>query len=149
MIANRGEVAVRIARTAREMSIVPVGITSEADRGAKWLACMEEVVCVGGATPRESYLRAERIVQAAVQTGCSALHPGWGFLAENPRFAALCEQHGVTFAAGKISTAGTRCVFHSEILFSQRYQPYALPQTKTRRTRAEGNAAQHRNPHLA
>ena len=97
LIANRGEVAVRIARTAREMSIVPVGIASEADRGAKWLAAMEEVVCVGGAAPRESYLRAERIVQAAVQTGCSALHPGWGFLAENPRFAALCEQHGVTF----------------------------------------------------
>jgi len=97
MIANRGEVAVRIARSARELSIVPVGIASEADLGARWLACMDEVVCVGGPAPRDSYLRAERIVQAAKQTGCSALHPGWGFLAENPRFAALCEQHGVTF----------------------------------------------------
>jgi acetyl-CoA carboxylase biotin carboxylase subunit len=97
LIANRGEVAVRIARTAREMSISPVGIASEADRGSRWLECMDEVVGVGGAAPRDSYLRAERIVQAARQTGCSALHPGWGFLAENPRFAALCEQHGVTF----------------------------------------------------
>jgi len=97
LIANRGEVAVRIARTAREMSISPVGIASEADLGARWLGCMDEVVCIGGAAPRDSYLRADRIVQAAVQTGCSALHPGWGFLAENPRFAALCEQHGVTF----------------------------------------------------
>ncbi len=97
LIANRGEVAVRIARTARAMEIAPVGIASRADLGAKWLEAMDEVVCVGGASPRESYLQAERIVQAAVQTGCSALHPGWGFLAENARFAALCEQHGVTF----------------------------------------------------
>ena len=97
LIANRGEVAVRIARTARAMKIAPVGITSRADLGAGWLESMDEVVCVGGASPRESYLVAERIVQAAVQTGCSALHPGWGFLAENARFAALCEQHGVTF----------------------------------------------------
>jgi acetyl-CoA carboxylase biotin carboxylase subunit len=97
LIGNRGEVAVRIARTAREMSIAPVGIASRADLGAQWLSTMEEVVCVGGPSPRESYLQAERIVQAAVQTGCSALHPGWGFLSENPRFAALCEQHGVTF----------------------------------------------------
>jgi len=97
LIANRGEVAVRVARTARELSIVPVGIASTADLGARWLSSMDEVVCVGDAAPRDSYLRAERIVQAAVQTGCGALHPGWGFLAENPRFAALCEQHGVTF----------------------------------------------------
>jgi acetyl-CoA carboxylase biotin carboxylase subunit len=97
MIANRGEVAVRIARTARAMRIATVGIASRADLGARWLESMDEVVCVGDASPRESYLQAERIVQAAVQTGCSALHPGWGFLAENARFAALCEQHGVTF----------------------------------------------------
>jgi len=97
LVANRGEVAVRIARTAREMSIAPIGIASSADLGARWLKDLDEVVCVGGPSPRESYLQAERIVQAAVQTGCSALHPGWGFLAENPRFAALCGQHGVTF----------------------------------------------------
>jgi acetyl-CoA carboxylase biotin carboxylase subunit len=97
LIANRGEVAVRIARTAREMKIAPVGVASRADLGARWLEAMDEVVCVGEAAPRESYLRADRIVQAAVQTRCSALHPGWGFLAENPRFAALCEQHGVSF----------------------------------------------------
>ena len=97
LIANRGEVAVRIARTARALSIAPVGIASQADLGARWLAEMDEVVCVGGPAPSESYLQAERIVQAAVQTGCTALHPGWGFLAENARFAALCEQHGVTF----------------------------------------------------
>ena len=97
LIANRGEVAVRIARAARELGIARVGVCSTADQGAAWLAHMDEVVCVGGPAPRESYLRSERIVQAALQTGASAVHPGWGFLAENARFAALCAQHGITF----------------------------------------------------
>jgi acetyl-CoA carboxylase biotin carboxylase subunit len=97
LIANRGEVAVRIARAARELCIARVGVCSTADQGAAWLAHMDEVVCVGGPAPRESYLQSERIVQAALQTGASAVHPGWGFLAENARFAALCAQHGITF----------------------------------------------------
>ena len=97
LIANRGEVAVRIARAARELGLRTVAVFSEADRGARWLANMDEAVGIGGSAPRESYLRADRIVQAALQTNASAIHPGWGFLAENARFAALCEQHGVTF----------------------------------------------------
>ncbi|MFT5051613.1 MAG: acetyl-CoA carboxylase biotin carboxylase subunit [Chlamydiales bacterium] len=97
LIANRGEVAVRVARAAHELGVHVVGITSEPDRNASWLAFMDEVVPIGGASPRESYLRAESVLQAARQTGCSAIHPGWGFLAEDARFAALCEQHGVTF----------------------------------------------------
>jgi len=97
LIANRGEVAVRIARAARALDISPVGIASEADLDGSWLEHFDDVVCVGAPAPGESYLRAERVLQAALQTGCTALHPGWGFLAENPRFATLCEQHGVTF----------------------------------------------------
>jgi acetyl-CoA carboxylase, biotin carboxylase subunit len=97
LIANRGEVAARIARAARDVGAVPVGVASEADLGASWLDLMEEVVCLGPAAARESYLDGERVLQAALQTGCSALHPGWGFLAEDARFAALVEQHGVTF----------------------------------------------------
>jgi acetyl-CoA carboxylase biotin carboxylase subunit len=97
LIANRGEVALRIARTARELGIRTVGVHSSAERGASWLAHFDELVCLGGPAPRESYLRAESLVQAALQTGASAIHPGWGFLAENPRFAALAEQHGITF----------------------------------------------------
>jgi len=111
LIANRGEVAVRIARSARELSIAPVGIASQADLDARWTRAMDEVACVGGPSPRESYLQAERIVQAAVQSRCSALHPGWGFLAENPRFAALCEQNGVTFVgppSGVLRTMGLK-----------------------------------------
>jgi acetyl-CoA carboxylase, biotin carboxylase subunit len=97
LIANRGEVAVRVARACRELSIVPVGVASESDLGASWLSAMEEVVCLGPSASRDSYLHMERVVQAALQTHCAALHPGWGFLSENPRFAALCEQHGLTF----------------------------------------------------
>ena len=68
---------------------------------------MDEVVCLGPSAARASYLDAERVVQAALQTRCSALHPGWGFLAENPRFAALCEQHGVTFVGPPSSAMET------------------------------------------
>ena len=94
LVANRGEVAVRIARACRALGIAPVGVASEADLGASWTRAFDEVVCLGPAPAGESYLRADRIVQAALQTRASALHPGWGFLAENARFAALCAQHG-------------------------------------------------------
>mgnify|MGYP001814773966 FL=1 len=95
-IANRGEVAARIARTCDALDIIPVFGVSEADRAAPYTRGRESVV-LGPSRSSESYLAAERIVQAAVQTGCSAIHPGWGFLAENPLFASLCEAHGVSF----------------------------------------------------
>ncbi|MFT7669031.1 MAG: acetyl-CoA carboxylase biotin carboxylase subunit [Planctomycetota bacterium] len=97
LIANRGEVAVRVARAARELGIRTVGIASEADLNASWTRQLDRVVCIGPSAPRDSYLRTDRIIQAAVQEGCSAVHPGWGFLAENSVFAALCSQHGLTF----------------------------------------------------
>jgi acetyl-CoA carboxylase biotin carboxylase subunit len=96
LVANRGEVAVRVARTCEAMGIVPVLAVSKADEGASYTEG-REVVCLGPASANKSYLDMERVVQAAVQTGCTALHPGWGFLAENPRFASLVEAHGVTF----------------------------------------------------
>jgi acetyl-CoA carboxylase biotin carboxylase subunit len=95
-IANRGEVAARIARTCDTLGITPVFGVSEADRDAPYLRDRESVV-LGPARSSESYLARERIVQAAVQTQCSVLHPGWGFLAEDPLFASLCESHGVSF----------------------------------------------------
>ncbi len=95
-IANRGEVAARIARTCDTLAITPVFGVSEADRAAPYLRGRESVV-LGASRSSESYLAVERVVQAAVQTRCSAVHPGWGFLAENPLFASLCEAHGVTF----------------------------------------------------
>ena len=97
LIANRGEVAVRIARACRELGVSPIGVASQVDLRASWVEVMDEVVCIGPGAPADSYLRPERIVQAARQTRASAIHPGWGFLAENPAFAALCRQHGITF----------------------------------------------------
>jgi len=96
LIANRGEVAVRVARACDALGIAPVFAVSEADRGAPY-ARGREVVVLGPGRAAQSYLDAERVVQAAVQTRCSALHPGWGFLSENPLLAQLCAQHGVTF----------------------------------------------------
>jgi len=104
LIANRGEVAVRVARAARELGIRTVCIASQADLCASWLEGVDEVVCVGAAAPKDSYLRIERIIQAALQTQCAAVHPGWGFLAENSRFAALCAQHGLTFLGPRPGT---------------------------------------------
>ena len=95
-IANRGEVAARVARTCDRLGITPVFAVSEADRNAAYVDG-RETVCLGPPRSARSYLDLERVVQAARQSQCSALHPGWGFLAENPRFAALCEQHGITF----------------------------------------------------
>ena len=96
LVANRGEVAARVARTCDALGITPVFAVSEADRDAPY--CRDrEVVVLGPGRSAQSYLDPERLVQAAVQTGCTALHPGWGFLAESPRFAALAEAHGVTF----------------------------------------------------
>ncbi len=95
-IANRGEVAVRVARTCDELGIVPVFGVSEADHDALWTEGREQVV-LGPARSTLSYLDPVRVVQAARQTRCTALHPGWGFLSESPLLARLCEQHGVTF----------------------------------------------------
>ena len=103
LVANRGEVAVRVARACRELGVAPVGVASTADLGAGWLEPMDEVVCLGPAAARDSYLRPERVVQAALQTRCAAVHPGWGFLSENPRFAALCTQHGLAFCGPSAS----------------------------------------------
>ncbi|HEY8378700.1 MAG TPA: acetyl-CoA carboxylase biotin carboxylase subunit [Nannocystis sp.] len=96
LVANRGEVAVRIAKACDRLGITPVFAVSTADQDAAYLRG-RETVCVGPARAAQSYLNMQAIVQAARQRECTALHPGWGFLAENPVFAALCEAHGITF----------------------------------------------------
>ncbi len=96
LIANRGEVSVRVARACDALGITPVFAVSEADRDAPYTRG-REVVVLGPGRAALSYLDVERVVQAAVQSSCTALHPGWGFLSENPLLATLCAQHGVTF----------------------------------------------------
>lgn len=97
LIANRGEIAVRIIRACREMDIRTVAVCSEADRDALHAQLADETVCIGAAPVKESYLKIERILSAALAAGADAIHPGFGFLSENSRFAELCGQCGLIF----------------------------------------------------
>jgi acetyl/propionyl-CoA carboxylase alpha subunit len=97
LIANRGEVAARVARTARRMGIETVVVASTADLDQQWLADVDRVVPIGPARASQSYLNVDAVVEVAIAHGCSAVHPGWGFLAENAGFAARLEAAGVTF----------------------------------------------------
>ena len=97
LIANRGEIALRIARSCRELGIEVVVAHSAADRGAPWLDHADRAVCIGPARAEASYLDQDAILEAALQTECQALHPGYGFLAEDAVFAARCEQLGLAF----------------------------------------------------
>ncbi len=97
LIANRGEIAVRIMATCREMGIKTVAVYSEADREALHVIEADQAICLGPAEPSESYLHTDRIIAAAKDTGAQAIHPGYGFLAENHAFADRCAQEGVIF----------------------------------------------------
>jgi 3-methylcrotonyl-CoA carboxylase alpha subunit len=97
LIANRGEIACRVSATARRMGIKTVAVYSDADAHAKHVAACDEAVHIGGSAPGESYLRWERIIEAAKATGAQAIHPGYGFLSENEAFAQACLTAGLVF----------------------------------------------------
>lgn len=97
LIANRGEIAIRIIRACREMGIMTVAVYSEADRFALHTQLADEAVCIGPASSKESYLNMERIISATIVTGAQAIHPGFGFLSENAKFAELCEKCNIAF----------------------------------------------------
>jgi pyruvate carboxylase subunit A len=97
LVANRGEIAVRVMRACRELGIASVAVHSEADREALFVKMADEAVLIGGAPASQSYLNLDKIIKTAEQCGADAIHPGYGFLAENPRFAEACEDRGIRF----------------------------------------------------
>ncbi|MEO3413813.1 acetyl/propionyl/methylcrotonyl-CoA carboxylase subunit alpha [Roseovarius sp. CAU 1744] len=97
LIANRGEIACRVMETARKMGVRSVAVFSDADRAARHVAQADEAVHIGGSAPAESYLKGDVIIQAALDTGAQAIHPGYGFLSENPDFVEAVEKAGLVF----------------------------------------------------
>src|SRR5216684_8880381 len=111
LIANRGEIACRIARTAREFGLRTVAVFSDADADAPHVHAADEAVRIGPASARESYLNIPAILAAAKRSGADAVHPGYGFLSENAEFAQACEDAGIAFIgppAGVIRKMGSK-----------------------------------------
>src|SRR5256885_11567585 len=97
LIANRGEVAVRVIRALRELEIEAVAVYSTADRDALHVQLADRALCIGPPAPAESYLNISSLVAAAATTGCDAVHPGYGFLAESPVFVKACADNDLAF----------------------------------------------------
>ncbi|MCW7537236.1 acetyl/propionyl/methylcrotonyl-CoA carboxylase subunit alpha [Aquabacterium sp. A7-Y] len=111
LIANRGEIACRVAATARRLGIRTVAVYSDADAGARHVRACDEAVHIGASAPRESYLLAQRVLEAARATGAEAVHPGYGFLSENEHFARACAEAGIAFIgppASAIAAMGSK-----------------------------------------
>ena len=104
LIANRGEIAVRIIRACRELGIQTVAIYSEADAEALHTQLADEAICIGPAKAVDSYLNVQEVLSAAIVTKAEAIHPGFGFLSENSRFASMCEECNITFIGPKSAT---------------------------------------------
>ncbi|PVY90434.1 3-methylcrotonyl-CoA carboxylase alpha subunit [Acidovorax sp. 99] len=124
LIANRGEIACRVAATAKRLGVKTVAVYSDADANAKHVAVCDEAVHIGGSAPKDSYLRWERIIEAAKATGAQAIHPGYGFLSENEDFAKACADAGLVFIgppASAINAMGLKA--ESKRLMEQAHVP--------------------------
>ena len=97
LIANRGEIALRVIRACRELGIETVAVFSEADRGAHYLELADEAICIGGPKASDSYLKIDRVISAAEIGNVQAIHPGYGFLSENAHFAEVCRSCNIEF----------------------------------------------------
>ncbi|MBI1731471.1 MAG: acetyl/propionyl/methylcrotonyl-CoA carboxylase subunit alpha [Gammaproteobacteria bacterium] len=120
LIANRGEIACRVMRTAARMGVRTVAVYSEADAGARHVALADEALAIGPAAARESYLNIERILAATRRSGAEAIHPGYGFLSENPDFASACADAGIVFIgppAAAIAAMGSKA--HAKLLMDR------------------------------
>jgi acetyl-CoA carboxylase biotin carboxylase subunit len=106
LIANRGEIALRVIRACRALGLRAITVCSEADRGAAWLQAADDHVCIGPAPARLSYLDAGALLLAAEVTGAEAIHPGYGFLSENAAFAEAVERAGLTLIGPTAAVIG-------------------------------------------
>src|SRR3954470_22597237 len=97
LVANRGEIAVRVIRALHELDVEAVAVYSTADEGALHTRLADRAVCIGPPPATQSYLRIPSVIAAAATTGCEAVHPGYGFLSENPAFARACEDNDLVF----------------------------------------------------
>ena len=104
LIANRGEIAVRIIRACRELGVQTVAVYSEADQEALHTQLADEAICIGPAKATDSYLNVQAVLSAAIVTNAEAIHPGFGFLSENSQFASMCEECNITFIGPKAET---------------------------------------------
>jgi urea carboxylase len=142
LIANRGAIATRIIRTLRRMGLRSVAVYSEADEGSLHVSEADEAVCIGPARESESYLNVEAILAAAKATGAGAIHPGYGFLAENTDFAEACAAAGIVFIGptpDNIRTFGLKHSARALAAASRRF--LAAP-----RRRAHRRGVSHRHP---
>jgi acetyl-CoA carboxylase biotin carboxylase subunit len=144
LIANRGEIAVRVMRTAKEMGIRTVAVYTEVDRRARHVELADEAVLIGAPPPGESYLNIERIINAARETGAEAIHPGYGFLSENPKFSEAVTNAGLVFIgppAKAMALLGNK--IESRVLAVEHGVPvtpgatFDVPDPKIVRTKAE------------
>ena len=118
LVANRGEIACRIFRTARRLGIRTIGVFSDADAGARHVREADEAVRIGPAAARDSYLSIERLIEAARASGAQAIHPGYGFLSENAQFAQACADAGRIFVgppAAAIAAMGSKIVAKTRV----------------------------------
>ena len=97
LVANRGEIALRVIRACKDLGIEVVAVFSEADRGAPYLSLANQALCIGPAASAESYLKIPRLIAAAELADVDAIHPGYGFLSENPKFAHICRESKIEF----------------------------------------------------
>ena len=107
LIANRGEIAIRVMRACREMGIASVAVYSEADKEALFAKYADESFCIGPPPAAASYLNIQKVVDIAKESGADAIHPGYGFLAENPKLARTCEEEGIKFIGAVKQGTGT------------------------------------------
>ena len=102
LIANRGEIAVRVMIACRELGIKPVAVYSEADKNSLFIKYADESYCIGPPQSSKSYMNVEKIIEVAKACGADAIHPGYGFLAENPGFVTACEKNSIKFIVGEV-----------------------------------------------